>query len=155
MEKILLLKQKILLDLVRFCFETLRRLNRSNCEYKIYFFQAYNTKGKKGINVEPCPLCGAEFKHSFRRNSHVKVCGKVFECVMCGKVFKSKQSLMGHNNAKHTENFKCSACSKCFESESKLNRHILTHEEKGFICEVCGKLFLRKDNMIQHVKNTH
>ena len=125
--------------------------------WQVYFLsQAYNMQGKKGIVVDPCPICGSKFTHVFRTNSHMKYCGDSLSCEICGKSFKSKQALVGHQNAKHQEKFKCDLCGKCFENLSKLDRHkIAQNVEKSFTCPKCEKKFLRKDNMLQHIKNIH
>ena len=78
---------------------------------------------KKGIAVDPCPISGSKFTHVFRKNSHITYCGKLLNCEICGKSFKSKHVLVGHHNAKHTKRFKCDLCGKCFENLSKLDRH--------------------------------
>ena len=92
----------------------------------------------------------------FRKNSHMKYCSKLLNCQICGKSFNSKQALVGHHNAKHTEKFRCDLCGKCFENLTKLDLHKMTHNvEKNFTCPKCEKTFLRKDNMLQHVKNIH
>lgn len=71
-------------------------------------------------------------------------------------MFKSKQSLTGHFNAKHTDKFKCEVCAKSFESGSKLKRHCISHNKsKDLVCEVCGKLFGRQDNLQKHRKTNH
>ena len=70
-------------------------------------------------------------------------------------VFESKQALLGHQNAKHTEKFKCDLRGECFENLSKLNRHKMKHNVgKSFTCPKYGQRFLRKD-ILQHVKNIH
>ena len=104
----------------------------------------------------PCPVCGTSFMHLKRRNEHVKFCGKTLTCDKCGKEFKTKQSLVGHHNAKHTEKFKCMTCKKCFESESKLARYNITHDKTNVIrCDKCSKTFNRRDNMLLHQTNKH
>ena len=111
---------------------------------------------KKGIVVNRCPICGSKFTHVFRKNSHVRYCGKLLNCEICGKWFTSKQALVGHHNAKRTEKFKCDLCGKCFENLSKLDQQKITHNvETSFTSPKCEKKILRKDNMLQHVKNIH
>ena len=54
-------------------------------------------------------------------------------------MFESKQALLGHQNAKHTEKFKYDLCGECFENLSKLDRHKMKHNvEKGFTCPKYG-----------------
>ena len=74
--------------------------------------------GKKGIVVDPCPICGSKFTHVFRKNLRMEYCGKLLNCEICGKSFKSKQALVGHQNPKHTEKFRYDLCGKCFENLS-------------------------------------
>ena len=86
----------------------------------------------------------------------MKYCGKSLNSEICEKSFKSKQALVGHHNAKHTEKFKCDLCGKCFENLSKLDQRKMTHNvEKSFTYLKCEKKFLRKNNMLQHVKSIY
>lgn len=122
-----------------------------------YFFPYENiNEDKTSTNEYACTNCGSKYTQISRRNSHMKYCGKPINCDLCGKPFKSKQALVGHFNAKHTDKFKCDSCGKCFESASKLERHKMTHSmDKNVSCPKCDKKFLRRDNMIQHVQNVH
>ena len=74
----------------------------------------------------PCPICRSEFTHLLRKNSQMKYCSKSINCEICGKLFKSKQALLGHHKAKHTEKFKCDLRWKYFENFLKLDRHKMT-----------------------------
>ena len=46
----------------------------------------------------------------------MKYCDKSLNCEICRKSFKSKEALVGHHNAKHTEKFKCDLSRKCFKN---------------------------------------
>ena len=74
----------------------------------------------------PCPIYRSKFTHVLRKNSQMKYCSKLINCEICGKLFKSKQALLGHHNAKHTEKFKCDLRWKYFENFSKSDRHKMT-----------------------------
>lgn len=108
-----------------------------------------------GITVDPCDKCRKVLKPMKRKNKNLKFCGKTIDRSECGKIFKTRQVLVGHKNTKHSENFKCSICQKCFEGSWKLLRYEIFHMKRNMSsCNQCNKLFSRKDNMLQNKKRT-
>ena len=75
-----------------------------------------------------------------------------FECDICGKLYKHKQSLATHQRI-HTGNlpFVCDVCGKCFSCKSRLKKHSVVHSSlKPFVCDVCSKCFARKWDLTNH-----
>ena len=86
----------------------------------------------------------------------MKYCGKSLNFEIWRKSFNSKQALVRHHNAKHTDNFKFDLFEKCFENLSKLDRHKMANNIKEFHQpKMREEVFLRNDNMLQHVKIFH
>ena len=95
-----------------------------------------------------------------------------FNCKLCEKKFKNKQSLLRHNREVHlitskyleftdpeSFGYKCEECDQRFERKENLKRHVSTiHKEskdQKFTCDECKKTFGRSDSLKRHVKSHH
>jgi len=76
------------------------------------------------------------------------------ECDHCGKVFKSKYSIIWHMKEHMlTMPFNCKVCGKGFSYERSFKQHELSHAAK-VKCEICGKS-LKPHAMYYHMKYRH
>lgn len=79
-----------------------------------------------------------------------------FSCVICGRCFKSSESLMTHlkthkNKSAEDEEFACKLCHDVFSSYSDIARHSKNHIENAtHQCAICNKLFVVGDELIDH-----
>ncbi|KAL3876693.1 hypothetical protein ACJMK2_034497 [Sinanodonta woodiana] len=69
--------------------------------------------------------------------------GSTFECNICGRVLRTKESLRRHKSTVHgTETpYKCDQCGMQFKHKDPFSRHQKLHEHPRHSCEVCGKSF--------------
>ena len=52
--------------------------------------------------------------------------------------------------------WQCSICGKSFKLKNTLKRHVdSVHEGKKFKCDICGKDFNRKGSIAKHKLNAH
>ncbi|XP_047238792.1 gastrula zinc finger protein XlCGF8.2DB-like [Girardinichthys multiradiatus] len=81
---------------------------------------------------------------------------KLHICPDCGKTFRSRQGLLGHNRIHTGENpFSCSICNKTFSSKGNLQKHTKVHTgERPFKCSICGAALKSKNALIEHTR-TH
>ncbi|KAG8127846.1 putative Zinc finger protein [Naja naja] len=77
-------------------------------------------------------------------------------CEDCGKVYRSRQTLMRHQRGHHRERTHlCEECGKGFVWASHLERHRRVHTgERPFPCPICGEKFAQKVHLLHHNK-TH
>ncbi|GLV35899.1 uncharacterized protein CBL_09883 [Carabus blaptoides fortunei] len=101
-----------------------------------------------------CDRCGHKRIHS-RDPNEIKPCN--FTCEICGKMVRTKDSLMKHAGVHSDERpFKCELCGKCFKYKSCCNAHRrIYHEGKTVECTVCDPSALRShtiahSNIKQH-----
>lgn len=75
-------------------------------------------------------------------------------CPECGKLFKTKETLIQHENTihKHVARYRCNA--KRFLSKSHLTRHRCNvhGEEKRFQCTNCNKRFPINADLTRHIR---
>jgi uncharacterized Zn-finger protein len=82
-----------------------------------------------------------------------------FVCKVCGKGFKTNESLIVHNSV-HTKQktFVCDVegCDKTFTGRAGLVKHKkVVHEGSFHECPECGKRFGQKSGMTTHYKTVH
>ena len=94
---------------------------------------------------------------SHKRSAHPEV--KDYCCKLCGKLFKSNQSLKQHKENIHDKvTYPCTECGKPFRTIQNFKRHRNeVHQVKGeiFSCEDCGKLFKSSQNLKRHMRSLH
>ncbi|XP_045202253.2 gastrula zinc finger protein XlCGF7.1-like [Mercenaria mercenaria] len=95
-----------------------------------------------------CPLeCSFhEVKESNRDN----------ECMICGKMYKSKASLKRHVRTIHYEDvIRCRFCHRLFDTEVAMRAHIEETHSMKYICSECGNGFVQKCHLNEHSKYKH
>lgn len=127
------------------------------------------------IHKNECHLCGKVFSGINKLRGHFRSVhvNKTFQCIHCGKKFKSEQSLAYHKNT-HTKPFVC-LCGAKFALERSLKKHerkhlavkqagnIVSEElfvpieagEKIFECNICIILFSSLELLETHEINVH
>lgn len=79
-----------------------------------------------------------------------------FSCVVCGRSFKSPESLSSHlktHKSKSIEDqeYTCKLCHDAFPTFSDIQRHSKNHIENAtHQCAICNKLFVVGDELIDH-----
>ena len=86
-----------------------------------------------------------------------KEVSKLYRCIPCGKILKSKKYLKRHvnmvcgNTTKNKPTYDCNICGRTFNRSNNLKRHIRGHaKEKPFQCDFCEKAFADKWYWTQH-----
>ena len=131
-----------------------------------------------------CHLCGKSFVSVSNLNKHLKchgektcecnICGKRFhyitylkehkaavhenkyqhQCAECGKIVKTKTSLVSHMKQFHSDTppkYTCKTCGKVFRQKGNMKTHMFSHsQEKHFSCTFCGKKFKYPDQLNRH-----
>ncbi|GAA52237.1 zinc finger protein 629, partial [Clonorchis sinensis] len=133
------------------------------------------------LNRVTCAQCGKSFRSSFDLNRHIKIVHKaasnfeVHQCPVCGKTFRYRGSLMGHQKS-HTNHhdFQCSLCSNAYKYTSDLYGHmrakhaaeitgtyrtssetVQKSREAGNPCFECNKFFKSWRCLQQHQQLVH
>lgn len=107
-------------------------------------------------HVEPiyeCELCGKVFKRKSTLLKHEKnhAENKVFRCDVCGQEFPELEELALHRTSCEENYYKCQICDKLFGTKFILKCHIETHSnEKSYICEICGTRFKHARSLTTH-----
>lgn len=129
--------------------------------------KSYNAKSSLATHVRKvhlgitykCTHCHLEFREKGKRNTHInhvhlkkpRISENV-TCEECGKVYKTKQKLKEHFDAKHTDKtFQCTqdGCNFVAKSPNQLRHHMTSHEER-FKCVHCGVRYTSNQNLKQH-----
>ena len=77
----------------------------------------------------PCQLCGKTFRNpgTLKRHSYTHL-NSTFQCFVCGKKLKSKESLVIHNRIHTGEKpYTCTTCGLTFNDPSNYRRHLSVH----------------------------
>ncbi|XP_023620752.1 zinc finger protein 615-like [Myotis lucifugus] len=111
-------------------------------------------KPQKREKAHVCSDCGKAFKKKSCLTGHqvIHTGEKPHQCREDGKAF-SRKSMLTERQRTHTgeKPYKCSECGKAFLKKSLLNIHQRTHTgEKPFTCTECGKGFTRNGDLVVH-----
>ncbi|XP_055631852.1 zinc finger protein 585A-like [Toxorhynchites rutilus septentrionalis] len=113
----------------------------------------------KTLKMDPgkqheCPVCFKCFETLKALTRHRnRIYRSNMQCSMCGKEFKTRNSLITHERKHLNEKpFPCGHCDKRFPTMQALKCHSLVHnEEKPFVCATCGWSFKRECNLKIHL----
>uniref|UniRef100_A0A182NIU7 Zinc finger protein n=1 Tax=Anopheles dirus TaxID=7168 RepID=A0A182NIU7_9DIPT len=79
-----------------------------------------------------------------------------YECVVCGKVYRSQQMLSRHKRKMHVKIFRCPHCPRKYAYKSLLTKHLPTHTlEKPFPCPHCPLSYTQRVNLKCHIGRKH
>ncbi|XP_072294036.1 uncharacterized protein [Eucyclogobius newberryi] len=80
--------------------------------------------------------------------------GRKYECVVCKKKYRAKQTLEIHIRSHTGEKpYSCLVCNKTFTQQTSLDYHVRVHTgERPYSCPVCNKTFAQKGNLNIHVR---
>ncbi|CAG0887426.1 unnamed protein product [Cyprideis torosa] len=107
-----------------------------------------------------CEVCGKLLREISYR-AHMKEYHDPemsFQCTICSKELKCKQTLSKHMRAFHGGggDYVCTICGKKFLAPSKLQDHEESHSDnKRHICKSCGKAYKYKAQLSRHMKLDH
>lgn len=116
---------------------------------------------KDQIRNLQCSICGKQFVRVTTYERHIVshgTTGSLYECDVCGAMFKVKKNLRAHM-ATHSElsqnKVRCKICGKWFDRKY-LNlhesRHNIEDRKPSHKCSICGKLFLISANLSAHIR---
>jgi methionyl-tRNA synthetase len=114
----------------------------------------------------PCPQCPTAVLLSSAQalKRHVRLVHetrvKALRCSVCGKAFKDRQTLRGHERTHDTSQRSdpCAQCGKVLSSRGALREHVKTVHNKGSFrhtCEDCGQSFPYAHTLHIHAEMAH
>lgn len=102
-----------------------------------------------------CEVCYRRFKtrQSMKVHQYRMFKGKKFICALCGKAFKEKAFLRDHENSHRREKpYECPKCDARFSIKGSYDAHVRLHDAKDeFKCEYCGRGFRTKSLLKGHL----
>ncbi|XP_065088441.1 zinc finger protein 84-like [Ochlerotatus camptorhynchus] len=102
-----------------------------------------------------CDVCYRRFKtrQSMKVHQYRMFKGKKFICALCGKAFKEKAFLRDHENSHRREKpYECPKCDARFSIKGSYDAHVRLHDAKDeFKCEYCGRGFRTKSLLKGHL----
>lgn len=127
-------------------------------------FEAHRLEHEGKIVSIHCPPCNKTFmtwsglkRHN--ESEHTLVNLESLKCKVCGKIFKSRQTLKMHKKTHGERRMSvCDVCGKGFTTAVILRAHLETHKEnreRRFTCEHCGKKFYTNTILMSHVSRRH
>lgn len=112
-----------------------------------------------------CPHCDLKFFTQAHLRLHVKnhFQDRAYECLICGKSYRHKNSLVEHSREHEPKEefpFECKNCDKKFTRASHFYQHSRQHHSKNlknpasssFSCDACEKTFKTKNSLADHKK---
>lgn len=101
-----------------------------------------------------CKLCTKLFKYKNTYDYHMKLHAgkKPYQCSICGVAFLTRNYLDLHTKSVHsTETFKCTICNKEFNSMRCLKRHSKSHtDDRTHRCTICDNNFKTSETLRKH-----
>ena len=102
-----------------------------------------------------CEYCNKSFSKPSRLEAHIRAQHdniRDFDCLQCGKKFKSREHLRNHLTRHSGERpFACDVCSDRFRHKTSLLTHMRSHQgSRPYCCETCGKTFREPSTLKAH-----
>ncbi|KAG5328537.1 ZFP26 protein, partial [Acromyrmex charruanus] len=117
--------------------------------------QKHKIKAHQKEKPFQCVMCGKCFKTEEFLKTHLKQHNKRFTCDICGVSKVSGYDLRLHKK-KHNQEYviHCETCNKGFYTNQTLERHLLTHTgEKPFICKMCNTPYASAAYLNMHMRS--
>ena len=106
-----------------------------------------------------CSTCGHSFGDGsalrHHQNTHIKDQPKSHICDMCGKAFKTRDTLYVHRRRVHLQSkrYPCEYCSKTYYGKSMWKTHMQQHlGESPYHCKVCNQGFSSNYCLTVHMR---
>uniref|UniRef100_A0A8C5MBS3 C2H2-type domain-containing protein n=1 Tax=Leptobrachium leishanense TaxID=445787 RepID=A0A8C5MBS3_9ANUR len=107
-----------------------------------------------GVTMYECVECGKNFKSELDFMYHQGTHGleSIYTCTECQESFSDHADLLAHQMVHTGEKlFVCFECGKSFTQSAELLAHLRIHtREKPFSCSDCGKCFTHKSTLVKH-----
>ncbi|XP_059607698.1 zinc finger protein 62 homolog [Phlebotomus argentipes] len=137
-----------------------------NCYNKQSFDgHMFSHTNEKSVKCSKCPKMFKSVKHVKVHEKIVHDEVKLYFCVVCSKVYKSKHVFKNHLDAQHRgfpmeiidgRPMTCTACKEVFHTIKTLKEHIRIHaDERPFECPECGKGFKQRRVLKAHIVGLH
>ncbi len=107
-----------------------------------------------------CGTCDKTFAKKYSLQIHKKIHKKrknKFSCIICKKMYYTRENLKRHALTHESPKFKCDICFKKFTLNCELKRHSVIHQEKiiFYHCPTCSKAFSQPNYLKRHIERTH
>lgn len=110
-----------------------------------------------------CPICKKSLSNEYTLKYHTtKVHNneRNFTCDVCGKGFKSGETLkshsMVHKGIKREDGARCEICHAWISRKKQLRRHIIEiHQAQKVSCDICHKVYPNVKSLVTHKGRVH
>uniref|UniRef100_A0A336KWG4 CSON000725 protein n=1 Tax=Culicoides sonorensis TaxID=179676 RepID=A0A336KWG4_CULSO len=104
-----------------------------------------------------CPICGESYLLLRKHMRLVHLNTTVRYCDMCGRGFKTRETLVNHIKFKHLNirEAECPVCKRLFHTKGEVNTHIkaIHSTPQKVKCKICGSEVKSEKNLRHHMKN--
>lgn len=103
-----------------------------------------------------CNICGANFKHNYSYQQHMRYRHKLLEVTGDSDVAtKIAVTNVVSMNKNYIEKYSCAVCKMAFADDSAFQTHKKTHVASGYACNDCGQLFETNITLGEHILQSH
>ncbi|XP_005104618.1 paternally-expressed gene 3 protein [Aplysia californica] len=105
-----------------------------------------------------CKECFKSFSSKLLYRQHVRTHSTGYQCDVCGKTLKTKDSLYHHHRGLHSKDkpYQCRECNASFSFHHSYKLHLQRHKgERPHKCGICHKTYLTSNHLKVHTEAAH